>query len=203
MRSDLRGVPSAVLVWFRLDLRLADNPALQAAIERGGPVVPAFIYSPEEETPWEPGAASRWWLQQSLLALQADLKKFESRLVIRRGPTVSSLLKLAKEIGASAVYWNRRYEPAVIARDAKVHEALSANDVEVQSFNGALLHEPGRIMNQSGKPFQVFTPFWRRCLASPAPSDPLPAPRRIVAPVKWVQSIELDVLELEPKIKWA
>ena len=50
--------------WFRLDLRLADNPALQAAIKRGGPVMPVFIHAPEEESPWEPGGASRWWLHQ-------------------------------------------------------------------------------------------------------------------------------------------
>ena len=46
------------LLWFRLDLRLADNPALHAAIQRGGAVIPVFIYAPEEEASWQPGGAS-------------------------------------------------------------------------------------------------------------------------------------------------
>src|SRR5215472_10464241 len=100
MNSKTRGKRSVAIVWFRLDLRLTDNPAFHAAVERGRAVLPVFIYAPEEEAPWEPGAASRWWLHQSLLALQVELKKLESGLLIRRGPTVASLLKLANEIGA-------------------------------------------------------------------------------------------------------
>ncbi|HEY9175707.1 MAG TPA: deoxyribodipyrimidine photo-lyase, partial [Verrucomicrobiae bacterium] len=165
--------------WFRLDLRLADNPALRAAIERGGPVVPVFIWSPEEEAPWPPGEASRWWLHQSLRALETQLRAAGSRLVIRRGPAFETLWALVKETGAGAVFWNRRYEPAVIARDAKVKEALSGKGFVVESFNGALLREPWTVQNQSGKPFQVFTPFWRHCLAQPDPPEPLAAPRRL------------------------
>jgi len=62
---------AATLVWFRLDLRLADNPALAAAAARGGRVLPIFIWAPEEEGDWPPGAASRWWLHQSLRSLAA------------------------------------------------------------------------------------------------------------------------------------
>jgi deoxyribodipyrimidine photo-lyase len=191
------------IVWFRLDLRLADNPALQAALRRGGAVVPVFIYAPEEEAPWQLGAASRWWLHQSLGALNADLRALGSKLILREGSSLACLRKLAKETGASAVFWNRRYEPAVIARDDAVKKMLLADGLEAESFNGALLNEPGAIKNQGGNPFQVFTPFWRRCLAAPAPAEPLPAPRRILAPKAWPKSIMLDVLKLEPKIKWA
>jgi deoxyribodipyrimidine photo-lyase len=49
----------SAIVWLRRDLRLADNPALQAALEEGGALVPLYIHAPEEEAPWEPGAASR------------------------------------------------------------------------------------------------------------------------------------------------
>jgi len=189
--------------WFRLDLRLADNPALAAAVARGGPVVPVFIWSPEEEAPWPPGGASRWWLHQSLASLEASLRAVGSRLVIRHGPALETLDALAKETGATAVFWNRRYEPAVIARDAKVKEALCADGVVVESFNAALLREPWTIQNQSGKPFQVFTPFWRHCLAQPDPPEPLPAPKRLLALAKWPKSLPLEALELEPKIAWA
>lgn len=189
--------------WFRLDLRLADNPALRAAIERGGAVVPVFIWSPEEEAPWQPGGASRWWLHQSLAALDGQLRILGSRLVIQRGPTLGTLRALVKETGASAVFWNRRYEPAVIARDAIVKEALDQDGLAVESFNAALLHEPWTIQNQSGKPFQVFTPFWKHCLNQPDPSEPLPTPRTLPVPAKWPKSLVLDELGLEPRLKWA
>ena len=189
--------------WFRLDLRLADNPALRAAIDHGGAVVPVFIWSPEEEAPWSPGGASNWWLHQSLAALDAQLRTAGSRLVIRRGPTLESLRALVKETGADAVLWNRRYEPASIARDKVCKESLRADGIEAESFNAALLHEPWTIQNQSGKPFQVFTPFWRHCLAKPDPAAPLPAPKNILSPSNWPRSLALDELELEPKINWA
>ncbi|MEO6828180.1 MAG: deoxyribodipyrimidine photo-lyase, partial [Acidobacteriaceae bacterium] len=68
-------IPGPGLLWLRLDLRLADNPALIAAMETCSSVIPVFIWAPEEETPWAPGAASRWWLHQSLLDLDRVLAK--------------------------------------------------------------------------------------------------------------------------------
>ena len=191
------------LVWFRLDLRLADNPALAAALERGGAVVPVFIYAPDEEAPWSPGGASNWWLHQSLMSLDASLRVLGSQLILRRGPTQETLQALIRETGATAVFWNRRYEPAVIARDAMVKETLRNDGLVAESFNAALLHEPWTIQNQSGKPFRVFTPFWKHCLAKPAPPVPLPAPGKLAAPEKWPKTLALAALELEPKIKWA
>jgi len=176
---------------------------LQAAIKRGGAIVPVFIHAPEEELPWSPGGASRWWLHQSLASLDASLRELNSRLVLRRGPTLESLQTLVQETAAGAVFWNRRYEPAVIARDRKVMEALGSDGLAAESFNAALLHEPWTIQNQSKKPFQVFTPFWRHCLAKPDPAEPLPAPKNILPPLKWPKSLTLDELELEPKLNWS
>ena len=193
---------SVSVVWFRLDLRLADNPALQAAADRGA-VVPVFIHAPEEEKLWPPGGASKWWLHQSLRAFDTRLRERGSRLVLRRGPALETLRALVKETRATAVFWNHRYEPAVIACDAKVNEALRGDGLKVESFNAALLHEPWTIRNKSDKPFQVFTPFWKNCLAQSDPDQPLPAPKSIPAPVKWPKSLALETLELEPKIKWA
>jgi len=189
--------------WFRLDLRLADNSALRAAIDHGGPVVPVFIWSPDEQGECPPGGASKWWLHQSLAALDASLREAGSRLVIRRGPTLETLRSVAKETGAKAVFWNRRYEPAVIARDKAITEALRPEGIEAQSFNAALLHEPWTIQNQSGKPFQVFTPFWRHCLTKPDPAEPLPAPKQLASSACWPKSLTLAELELEPRINWA
>jgi len=190
------------LVWFRNDLRLADNPALQAALKREQSVIPVFIWAPAEEDQWEPGAASKWWLHQSLKALAADLLAAGSRLVLRCGPSLKTLQGLIEETGATAVYWNRRYEPAVIARDTSVKTALRNAGVEAESFNAALLHEPWTIQNKSGKPFQVFTPFWKHCLTLPDPPEPTRAPKQIPVPLRWPSSTALGELELEPVIDW-
>ncbi|HEY0707720.1 MAG TPA: deoxyribodipyrimidine photo-lyase, partial [Polyangia bacterium] len=97
-------------MWFRQDLRLADHPALAAAMARG-PVVPVFIWSPEELGDAAPGAASRWWLHQSLRALDHALRSLGSRLILRRGPFAATLRALADETGADAVTWTRLCEP--------------------------------------------------------------------------------------------
>ncbi len=105
-------MPRTALVWFRRDLRLADNPALCAALAEADAIVPVYVHSPEEEAPWAPGAASHWWLHHSLAALDRELRDRGSRLCIRRGPALPALLELARECGANAVHWNRLYEPA-------------------------------------------------------------------------------------------
>ena len=171
------------LVWFRRDLRLRDNPALRAAVRRGGAVIPVFVRAPEEERPWAPGQASRWWLARSVAALDRALRERGSRLIVRSGPTRKALSELARDCGADAIYWNRRYEPAVAARDAAVEAALPA-----QTFNSALLFEPGQILNGAGRPFQVFSAFWQACQAMPEPPRPEGAPARIPAPLRWPKS---------------
>lgn len=191
------------LVWFRLDLRLADNPALTAAVRRGGPVIPVFIWAPAEEGDWPPGAASRWWLHQSLNALATELEHRGARLVLRLGESLSTLRALVRETGAGAVLWNRRYEPALVARDRQVKEALRADGLEVESFNSALLFEPWTVANQAGRPFQVFTPFWRHCLNQPDPPAPAPAPSTLPAPARGPGSEPLAAFALEPRPDWA
>ena len=191
------------IVWFRLDLRLKDNPALVAAGGCGGPIVPVFIWSPEEYGAWPPGAASRWWLHQSLAALDANLRALGSRLVLRRGPALAALRLLIRETGAGAVFWNRRYEPDLIARDLTIREALRGGGLRLESFGAALLHEPWTIQNRAGKPFQVFTPFWQHCLNQGEPAAPLPPPKSLRSPDEWPASLPLAALELEPKLDWA
>ena len=194
---------TAAIVWLRQDLRLADNPALQAACRHGGPVVPVFIWAPEEEGAWPPGGASRWWLHQSLEGLAEEFRAVGAELVFRRGPSLAELRRVVKATGADAVFWNRRYEPAIIARDRKVEKALRAAGLHTESHNAALLHEPEAIQNKAGRPFQVFTPFWRACLGSGEPERPLPAPRELTAPPRRPASLSLAALELEPKRDWA
>ena len=190
------------LIWFRRDLRLADNPALIAAC-RHKAVVPVFIWSPKEEGNWAPGAASRWWLHHSLSALANTLEAEGSILIIRKGPSLGTLIQLARETGARSIYSNRLYEPLVLQRDTQVANGLKHAGIQHESFNASLLFEPWEVLNRHGKPFQVFTPFWRTCLALGEPGDPAPKPRSIPAPARWPCSLALDELELLPKLRWA
>lgn len=190
------------LVWFRHDLRVADNPALAAAVATGARVVPVFVDSSAEEKDWSAGAASRWWLHRSLESLAKDLRERGSRLIILRGPAAASLLGAAKRAGASRVYWNRRYEPAADASDTGVRKALEAAQLHCESFNGSLLVEPAAIRNRSGKPFQVFTAFWREAEKSVDVVKPLAAPRALRAPARWPRSLALSSLGLMPRIPW-
>ena len=190
------------LLWLRHDLRLDDNPALAAAAGRGA-VVPAFVWAPEEEAPWEPGAASRWWLHQSLEKLSAAFAKAGAPLVIRRGPSLDALRKLVKETGATHVTWNRRYEPAVITRDTGIKKALAADGLEVESFNGALLYEPMHVATKEGKPYQVFSPFWRALLGRDEPAEPIAAPKKLRPAEKQPRGVSIESLGLLPTIDWA
>lgn len=183
-------------MWLRNDLRLADNPALADAAARG-PVVPVYVWAPDEEGDWPPGAASRWWLHHSLAALDAALRRHRSRLVIRRGPTLGTLRDLAAEAGADAIVWNRRYEPAAVDRDAVVKRELG----DCRSFGAAVLREPWTVVTGGGEPYQVFTPFWRAQRALGEPDQPLPEPTLHV-PEAWPESLALDDLDLLPRIPW-
>jgi deoxyribodipyrimidine photo-lyase len=147
----------SIIVWFRQDLRTRDNPALAAAAAHG-PVLPIFILDDSASGPlWRLGGASRWWLHHSLAALRDDL----GHLSLLRGAPCDLLPAIIKKAGVSAVYWNRCYEPHAIARDKELKASLQGIGVEVQSFNGSLLHEPWEVATGSGCPFKVYTPYWR------------------------------------------
>jgi deoxyribodipyrimidine photo-lyase len=190
------------IVWLRRDLRLADNPALHAACERARKIVVVYVDAQEEERPWVPGAASRWWLHHSLVALDSALAARGGRLCVRRGATLDELRSVARECGATRIYWNRLYEPAVIARDTRVESALRADGLECESFNAALWFEPWEIIKARGEPYRVFTPFWRVCERGlDLQPRPLPAPESVPGPTA-PQSLAIADLGLLPAIRW-
>jgi deoxyribodipyrimidine photo-lyase len=189
------------LVWFRQDLRIADNPALLAAARRGA-VIPLYILDDTREGSWSLGGAQRWWLHQSLDALDQELRALDSRLILRCGPATQIIKEVIANGAIDSVYWNRRYEPAAIVHDAQLKAALSAGNVNVKSFNSTLLNEPWLIKNQSGRPYQVFTPFWRYCLKLADPRPPEPMPERLDKPRTWPKSTPLAALTLLPNIRW-
>ncbi len=200
--SSFSSGPGATIIWFRQDLRLQDNPALAAALKNGGAVLPVYILDPASETDWPAGGASRWWLHHSLASLDATLRERGSRLLLAQGESGAVLRALLTQTGATAVYWNRRYEPASIAGDKALKADLTSAGIDAKSFNASLLFEPHTVQNKSGGPFQVFTPFWRHCLALPV-DTPVKLPAGdFTALTKWPASFELADLKLLPTIKW-
>ena len=190
------------IVWLRNDLRLADNPALRAAVDRGAPVIAVFIWSPEEEGNWAPGAAGLSWLHRSLESFQQDCSSIGLRLVLKSGPPLDVLKEVVDETGAGAVFWNRRYEPLGIACDTRVKAGLKKEGVEVESFPGNVLFEPWDIKNQEGKPYKVFTPFWKACLKKGRPPAPLPKVTKAGKRAPECSSLELEDLGLLPVEDW-
>jgi deoxyribodipyrimidine photo-lyase len=162
----------SIIVWFRQDLRLADNPALLSAAASGAPVVPVYVLDPDMPL----GGASRWWLHGSLDALARDLARLGAPLVLRHGAASEVIPALLRETGARAIRWNRCYEPRAIARDKHLKAALSDQGIDVQSFNGSLLAEPWEVKTRTGEAYKVFTPFWRALLGHAPFASPRPAP---------------------------
>jgi len=191
------------IVWFRRDLRLADNPALTAACEESRRVVALYVHAPEEEEGWAPGAASRWWLHHSLDRLDDALRRRGGRLLLRSGGSLASLLEVARRSGASSVFWNRLYEPALAARDQRTEAALREAGLECRSFNAGLLLEPWEVRTGQGDPYRVFTPFWRACAARlDALPPPLAPPAAIPGPEPLADGPTLESLGLQPRIDW-
>ena len=202
-------MPAPTIVWFRHDLRLADHPALSRAVERGGPVVPLFVWAPEEEGDWPPGGAHRWWLHESLRSLDGDLREKGSRLVLRPGPSRDALRGVIEAAGADAVYWNARPEPALKKRDDEIAERLRSDGIEVRTFASRTLHNPEAVRTTSGGPYHVFTPFWNKLKETLEVGEPIAAPRmgERLAPSTWPKSAALEDLGLTPEaqdgVDWA
>jgi deoxyribodipyrimidine photo-lyase len=161
-----------VIIWFRQDLRLADNPALRAAAATGAPLVCLYVLDDAASGDWKIGGASRWWLHHSLTVLDTSLK---GHLVLRKGDAAAVIKSVMRETGADRIFWNRCYEPFAVARDKAIKAALGD---AATSCNGALLHEPWELKTKSGTPFRVFTPFWT-AMRERDVEPPHPAPRNL------------------------
>ena len=186
------------LVWFRDDLRLADNPALRAAADRDEPVIGVYVLDEASPGVRPLGGAARWWLHHSLSELDERLREKGSVLVLRRGAASDVLPALVGETGAGAVFWNRRYGGPEREIDAGIKDGLRGDGVEVTSFAGSLLYEPWTVRTGAGTPYGVFTPFWNACRQLPAPRAPIPEPRELRGPRRHPASDGLAEWELLP-----
>lgn len=175
------------IVWFRQDLRLIDNPALYEASKKFDKIIPVYIHDEKFGGNHAIGAASKWWLHNSLASLSKDIE-----LIIKSGEATAALKEIIKETGASALYFNRCYEPFALKRDAEIEKI----GIEVQSFNGSLLFEPKELSTGKGDYYKVFTPFWKACLNKGISKTFLPKPK---LNIHKATGIALDSLNLLPK----
>jgi len=188
-----------LIVWFRQDLRLSDNPALIEAA-KNGPILPVYVLDDENAGEWKMGGASRWWLHHSLTALNDSLN---GHLHVMRGNAATLIPKLAAEVGARGVYWNRCYEPWRIARDKVIKKTLDDAKVEARSFNSSLLWEPWDALKSDGTPYKVFTPFYRKgCLPTGEPREPFGSPKDVYFHATGEKKGGIESLNLLPAIGW-
>lgn len=193
---------SPTILWFRKDLRLADNSALAAAIEAGGPIIPLFIWSPDEVGDWVPGAASKWFLRQALASLSEAWRVRGGELVLRQGNSLAELRDIIEKTGAKRVFWNRRYESPLRELDAEIKRALREDGVEVQSFNSSLLNEPHTVSTATGKPYKVYTPYWKKVKDRKVEPVAEPDFKAMQFPESFPQTLALDCFRLLPEEQW-
>lgn len=190
------------LVWFREDLRIADNPALTAAAESGQPVLCVWVLDDESPEIRPLGGASRWWLHHSLARLGDSLGAIGGKLHLARGAARDVIARLVSASGARNVFWNRRYSAEREIDDA-IQSALQATGVTVQTFNARLMFEPGSVTTLTGGMHRVFTPYFKASLKLGAIPAPLPAPEYLKAG-RWpadanVAAVSLVEIRLLPR----
>lgn len=175
--------------WVRKEFRLADNPALLAALNSADAVIPVFILDPEAEE--ELGAAPLWRLSKAIECFQSALAAHGSRLILRRGVALPTLRALIEDTGASRVVWGRHYDAKAKSRDTEVKSALKEAGIEALSVRAHLLREPWELETKTGGPYRVYSPFKRSFFASADLIQAQPAPENLKAPSEWPRS---DVL---------
>lgn len=194
--------PSIVLI--RRDLRLGDNPALTEAIKRGGPVILLYIRETDDPDAGALGAAQRWWLHHSLTRHMKACESRGNRIILRTGSQNEIVRKIAREVGANAIFWNRRYHLKGRETDADLKSWAKEHGLEAKSFAANLLHEPSKLLTGAGGPYRVYTPFWKAFSSAETFGEPLPAPSKIPAPEKMPESDTLEDWKLLPtKPNWA
>ena len=185
--------------WFRQDLRLSDNPALDSAAQYET-LIPIYILDEVNSGEFKMGAASKWWLHQSLTKLNESL---DGKLLVYQGNPHEILNKLIEEQEVSYVTWNRCYEPWRIDRDKEIKRNFEDKNINVESFSASLLWEPWTISKDDGTPYRVFTPFYKKgCLNSEEPR--LPAGKVDLSNLysEDLSSGSITDLNLLPTIKW-
>jgi len=170
------------LVWFRNDLRTADNPALFEAAERGS-VIGVFLVADEQWQAHDVAPIRIGFLRSTLCQLRARLQALNIPLLVQRAPRFSdaagSIVRLAQAFRADRVFCNAEYPLNEVRRDRAVYQACRDNGIALERFHGGVIVPPGSLRTTEGKPYTVFTPFKRRWLDTLSTDawHPLPVPR--------------------------
>ncbi|XP_051238479.1 deoxyribodipyrimidine photo-lyase [Dicentrarchus labrax] len=204
--------PTPVLLWFRRDLRLCDNPALNGSLEVGAPVIPVFIWSPEEEEgpgiTVAMGGACKYWLHQALSCFCSSLERIGSHLVFLKasgegkevGSSLRTLKQLVKETGARTVLANALYEPWLKERDDVVVSALQKDGVECRMVHSYCLRDPYSVTTDGVglRGIGSVSHFMSCCRQNPGPAlgVPMDPPVSLPTPGHWPQGVSLDTLSL-------
>lgn len=163
------------LCWFRNDLRLSDNPALQSALSNG--FTYAVFILEKNSAQRQLGAASKAWLHHSLKKLAQDLAALGIPFVVKQGDPVTEISMLVADLNVEGVYWNRRYQPDDVAIDKAIKSNLIRDGKLVESYKANLLFEPWEIVSAGEKtPYRVFTPFWKVAVKKGVQSTSLGVP---------------------------
>lgn len=155
---------ATVIHWFRRDLRLTDNPALQHAAHGSDQVIPVYILSDWKKHHGWTGPARQQFLCGCLESLAKNLETLDTRLILRCGQADKELEKLVKDTGATAIFFNRDYDPYGREMEKKVQALCDRLGIECHSFKDRVLHEPGEVLTGSDGPYRVFTPYSRNWL---------------------------------------
>ncbi len=186
------------IVWFRRDLRIADNPALHAAAQEGL-VVAVYVLDDAAAGEHAYGGASRWWLHHSLESLRQSFDACGSRLVLRRGDAVEELTKVARSVGGATIHANRHYEPWWLKAQGKL-----ANEFDLRLYDANYLLPPGVVTTGSGDPYKIYTPFSKATLECLPPRAELPELGAVSSPDEWPASDNLADWNLLPtRPDWA
>ncbi|HEX5828078.1 MAG TPA: deoxyribodipyrimidine photo-lyase [Candidatus Limnocylindrales bacterium] len=171
-------MPSIAIAWFRRDLRLADHPALTAAIEAADIVVPVFVFDVPLLGGRFASATRTWFMRESVASLARDLEARGAGLRIATGRPLDVLPALARDTGATSVFVTRDAAPYGRRRDRAVAERLASDGVTMHAKRGLYVHEPDEVRTQDGRGFTVYSPFRRAWEAMPR-RGVFPVPDRI------------------------
>ena len=184
--------------WFRKDLRLTDNTALNAAVAGAAAVLPVYVLSTwHGEHRWT-GSPRQEFLCGSLRSLAGNIEAAGGRLIVLQHRDASvALEKLLAETGADAIYFNRECDPYPKAMEKKVRAMASGRGVAVHDFKDAVLHEAGEVLTGTGQPYRVFTPYGKNWNAQPKP-----ACGGRVTKWPWPETIRIESLPLPTLDAW-
>ncbi len=163
------------IFWFRRDLRLEDNTALEEALSSGMPVLPLFIFDSNITEELSHNDARVSFIYDTLSSIDKELKKWGSSLLVKKGEPQKIWQDLITTFEINSVFINKDYEPYALLRDSLIENLLSKNNISLKKYKDQVIFEEKEILKSDNSPYTVFTPYKNRWLQKPAEKLPLKA----------------------------